>query len=83
MQQFQVNSELIGAVAYDSASYTMYVKFVDQGVLAIQQIPTDDFNNFLASQDKDAFLKEQLMINADYRKRIQTRSAIAKSLFQD
>ncbi|HDG7210097.1 KTSC domain-containing protein [Acinetobacter nosocomialis] len=82
MQQFQVNSELIGAVAYDSASYTMYVKFVDQGVLAIQQIPTDDFNNFLASQDKDAFLKEQLMINADYRKRIQTRSAIAKSLFQ-
>lgn len=82
MQQFQVNSELIGAVAYDSASYTMYVRLVDKGVLAIQQIPTDDFNNFLASQDKDAFLKEQLMINADYRKRIQTRSAIAKSLFQ-
>ncbi|WP_462188752.1 KTSC domain-containing protein [Acinetobacter baumannii] len=82
MQQFQVNSELIEAVAYDSASYTMYVRFVDQGVLAIQQIPTDDFNNFLASQDKDTFLKAQLMINTDYRKRIQTRSAIAKSLFQ-
>ncbi|MDC4642413.1 KTSC domain-containing protein [Acinetobacter baumannii] len=82
MQQFQVNSELIEAVAYDSASYTMYVRFVDQGVLAIQQIPTDDFNNFLSSQDKDAFLKAQLMINKDYRKRIQTRSAIAKSLFQ-
>ena len=81
MQQFHINSKLIEDIAYDPASSTMYVRFVDKGVLAIQQIHTDDFNNFLAYEDKDTFLKEQLMANTDYRKRIQTRSAIAKSLF--
>ncbi|SCD14940.1 Uncharacterised protein [Acinetobacter baumannii] len=83
MQQFQINSELIEAVTYDASSYSLYIHFVDRGVIAFQLISANDVNAFLASQDKDIFLKESLMLNSQFRKSIQTRSSIAKSLFQD
>lgn len=59
----------------------MYIQFVDRGVLMIQQMPIENVNAFLSSQDKDIFLKDQLMTNPSFRKRIQKRSTIAKSLF--
>ena len=81
MQQFKINSQLIEVVAYDQTNHTMYIQFVDRGVLMIQQIPIENVNAFLSSQDKDIFLKDQLMANPSFRRRIQKRSTIAKSLF--